>query len=104
MSDPSQDPARQQRSEIDAVERALDRARECGDASSDTMLPLLYQSLRAIAVRRLSQEVSGHTLDATALIHEAYLRLTRGRDQWESERHFLGAAAKAMRDILVDHA
>jgi RNA polymerase sigma-70 factor, ECF subfamily len=69
------------------------------------LVPLVYDELRAIARRRLYHEREGHTLDTTALVHEAYLKLIRlDRVQWESRAHFLAIAAQAMRNILVSHA
>ncbi len=69
------------------------------------LLPLVYDQLRAIAQRALSQERPDHTLQATALVHEAYLRLVGDRAvPWSSKAHFYVAAAEAMRRILVDHA
>jgi RNA polymerase sigma factor (TIGR02999 family) len=72
-------------------------------AASD-LLPLVYAELRKLAARKLAQEAPGQTLQATALVHEAYLRLVgvdRGQ-QWESRGHFFAAAAEAMRRILID--
>ncbi len=69
-------------------------------------MPLVYAELRALAAQKLAQEKVGQTLQATALVHEAYLRLV-GKDQatyWNSRAHFFGAAAEAMRRILVDQA
>ena len=71
----------------------------------DALMPMVYDELRAIARRRLSHERQGHTLNTTALVHEAYLKLIRlDRIQWESRAHFLAIAAQAMRNILVSHA
>ena len=69
-------------------------------------MPLLYDELRALARARLRQERPDHSLQATALVHEAYLRLLRGEGQpaWENNTHFMVAAAEAMRRILIDHA
>ena len=67
------------------------------------LLPLVYDELRKLAAARMAAENPGHTLDATALVHEAYLRLTRIQS-FQSRSHFLRAAAEAMRRILVDHA
>ena len=67
------------------------------------LLPLVYDELRRLAAVRMATEAPGHTLDATGLVHEAYLRLT-GEQSFESRSHFLRAAAEAMRRILVDHA
>ncbi|MEM6692649.1 MAG: ECF-type sigma factor [Planctomycetota bacterium] len=74
--------------------------------STDTLLNSLYSELRVLAEQRLRRERGDHTLQATALIHEAYLRLKPNQvaEGWESSSHFLRAAAEAMRRILVDHA
>src|SRR5215813_4488171 len=78
-----------------------------GDASAaEKLLPLVYDELRKLAAARLAQEKSGQTLQATALVHEAYLRLV-GEEQeqhWDNRRHFFAAAAEAMRRILVENA
>lgn len=69
------------------------------------LLPLVYDDLRAIAHRRLRSEREGHTLNTTALVHEAYVRLVdQTRVQWRDRAHFFGVAAEAMRRILVDYA
>jgi RNA polymerase sigma factor (TIGR02999 family) len=71
----------------------------------DQLVPLVYEELRAIAGRYLSRESAGHTLQSTALVHEAYLRLLgQRRVQWQNRAHFFGIAAQMMRRILVDHA
>jgi RNA polymerase sigma factor (TIGR02999 family) len=78
-----------------------------GDAcAADRLLPLVYEELRALAAQRLAQEQPGQTLQATALVHEAYLRLLDGDKaaHWNGRAHFFGAAAEAMRRILVDQA
>lgn len=82
------------------------KAIELGQArATDELLPLLYEELRALAAQRLSHESPGQTLQATALVHEAYLRLLGADHQnWDGRRHFFAAAAEAMRRILVDHA
>ena len=67
------------------------------------LLPLVYDELRKLAAGRIAAEAPGHTLDATALVHEAYLRLV-GDQQFDGRGHFFAAAAEAMRRILVDHA
>jgi RNA polymerase sigma factor (TIGR02999 family) len=75
---------------------------ESGDLSAaEQLLPLVYDELRKLAVAKLAQEKPGQTLQATALVHEAYLRLG---GPFENSRHFFGAAAEAMRRILVDNA
>src|SRR5215813_8439370 len=78
-----------------------------GDASAaEKLLPLVYDELRKLAAARLAQEKSGQTLQATALVHEAYLRLVGGEQtqDWDGRRHFFAAAAEAMRRILIDRA
>ena len=80
---------------------------ESGDSSAaEQLLPLVYEELRKLAAARLAQEKPGQTLQATALVHDAYLRLvdTDKPQHWNSRRHFFGAAAEAMRRILVDQA
>jgi RNA polymerase sigma factor (TIGR02999 family) len=76
-----------------------------GDAA-DRLLPLVYDELRKLAAQRLSQERPGQTLDATALVHEAYLRLVDAEQaqRWDSRGHFFAAAAEAMRRLLIDNA
>src|SRR4051794_3976982 len=70
------------------------------------LLPLVYEELRRLGAVRMAREVPGQTLEATALVHEAYLRLIGPADvtRWESQGHFFAAAAAAMRHILVDRA
>ena len=71
----------------------------------DDLVPLIYGELRAIARRKLRSERTGHTLNTTALVHEAFLKLVQlDRIQWQSRAHFLAIAAQAMRHILVNHA
>jgi RNA polymerase sigma factor (TIGR02999 family) len=71
----------------------------------DSLLPLVYQELRTLALRHLRQERSGHTLQRTALVHEAFLKLVDQRDvDWQGRAQFFGIASQAMRRILVDHA
>jgi RNA polymerase sigma factor (TIGR02999 family) len=79
---------------------------ERGDAqATDALLPLVYEELRLLAAQKLSHEPPGQTLQATALVHEAYLRLLGdGPQNWDGRRHFFAAAAEAMRRILVDQA
>lgn len=73
--------------------------------ASDELLPLVYGELRKLAAQRLRREPPGQTLDATALVHEAYLRLVGdGSSNWNTKGHFFGAAALAMRRILVERA
>jgi RNA polymerase sigma factor (TIGR02999 family) len=77
-----------------------------GDAkAADELLPLVYEELRCLAAQKLSHESPGQTLQATALVHEAYLRLVGTEDHgWENKGHFFKAAAEAMRRILVENA
>ena len=79
---------------------------ELGDPkAADQLLPLVYDELRKLAAAKMAQEPAGQTLQATALVHEAWLRLVGGQDQhWNSRGHFFGAAAEAMRRILVEVA
>ena len=73
--------------------------------AADNLLPLVYQQLRAIAQQRMADERPGHTLQATALVHEAYARLVGNQEiTWDSRGHFFVAAAEAMRRILIEHA
>jgi RNA polymerase sigma factor (TIGR02999 family) len=75
-------------------------------AAADQLLPLVYAELRQLAAARLAHEKPGHTLQATALVHEAYLRLvgTEQPQRWDGRGHFFAAAAEAMRRILVENA
>lgn len=87
--------------------RGVDDATEQGGVREglDELLPALYAELRRLAARSLRSERAAHTLEPTALVNEAYLRLsTQSRVHWRDRAHILGAAATAMRRILVDHA
>ena len=77
-----------------------------GDArATEELLPMLYDELRHLAARKMSQELPGQTLQATALVHEAYLRLLGVQNErWDSRGHFFKAAAEAMRRILIENA
>ncbi len=81
---------------------------EAGETqAAEQLLPLVYDELRQLAAKRMSQEAAGHTLDATALVHEAYIRLVdvkQDAPRWDSRGHFFAAAAEAMRRILVEQA
>ncbi len=79
---------------------------EGGDArATDELLPLVYEELRLLAAQKLAQERPGQTLQATALVHEAYIRLLGSESaNWNGQAHFFAAAAEAMRRILVDNA
>jgi RNA polymerase sigma factor (TIGR02999 family) len=90
-------------SEVTRILSAIDQGDSC---AAEQLLPLVYDELRKLAVQRLAQEKPGQTLDATALVHEAYLRLVDvdKAPQWSGRGHFFSAAAEAMRRILVDNA
>src|SRR2546421_6136793 len=85
------------------VTRLLDAAAAGDRKAAADLLPLVYDELRALAAARMTAEAPGHTLDATALVHEAYLRLV-GDQHFDGRGHFFAAAAEAMRRILVNHA
>ena len=88
------------------VTRILQRI-ESGEAEvAADLMPLVYDELRRLAERELRNEPAGHTLQPTALVHQAYVRLVDQEDQprWRHRGHFYAAAAEAMRRILVDHA
>ncbi len=73
--------------------------------AADELLPLVYNELRKLAAHKMAHEAPGHTLQPTALVHEAWLRLANaGHQRWKNRAHFFGAAAEAMRRILVEHA
>jgi RNA polymerase sigma factor (TIGR02999 family) len=85
------------------VTRILSAIEHGDPKAAEQLLPLVYDELRKLAAQRLAQEKPGQTLQATALVHEAYLRLV-GDQQFDNRRHFFAAAAEAMRRILVDNA
>jgi RNA polymerase sigma factor (TIGR02999 family) len=88
------------------VTRILNALDQGDPHAAEKLLPLVYDELRKLAARKLAREDPGQTLEATALVHEAYLRLVGGdTDQhWQGRAHFFGAAAEAMRRILIDSA
>ncbi|MDA7915146.1 ECF-type sigma factor [bacterium] len=88
------------------VSSALKHMQEGTADASEELLPLVYSELRKLAVSRLAAEPAGQTLQATALVHEAYLRLTKNGDgqKWNNRGHFFGAASTAMRRILIEQA
>lgn len=89
----------------DGVTELLARWSKGNAAARDALMPLVYDELRRVAKRNLAGQRSNHTLQATALVHEAYLRLVnRKQAQWQGRAHFFALAAQAMRQILVDHA
>lgn len=88
------------------VTHILAQIEQGNQAASEQLFPLVYDELRKLAAAKLAHEKPGQTLQATALVHEAYLRLAGGTEaqNWTSRTHFFGAAAEAMRRILVDQA
>jgi len=92
-------------SEPHAVTRLLGDLRRGRAEAAGEVLPLVYGELRAIADRYMRRERAGHTLQATALVHDAFLKLVdQTRVQWQDRAHFFAVASQAMRRILVDHA
>jgi RNA polymerase sigma factor (TIGR02999 family) len=89
----------------DRVTLLLDRFSQGNEEATAELLPLIYAELRRQAARYLRQERPGHTLQPTALVHEAYVKLIEQRNvRWQNRSHFFGIAAQAMRRILIDHA
>src|SRR6187431_1126125 len=88
------------------VTRILSQIEQGDPQAAEKLLPLVYDELRKLAAAKLAQERPGQTLQATALVHEAYLRLVDGNKSlyWNSRGHFFGAAAEAMRRILIGQA
>ena len=85
--------------------RILDRAQQGDPKAAEELLPLVYNELRKLAAFKMSNEALGQTLQPTALVHEAWLKLVGSTEQqWRNRRHFFGAAAEAMRRILIDRA
>lgn len=87
-----------------AVTRLLVELKEHKQEAAPKLFDLLYEELRRIAQHHLQHECREHTLQATAVVHEAYLRLVDDRQDWQNRAHFLGIACSAMRRVLVDHA
>ncbi len=88
----------------DNVTTTLNATCEGDRQAAEDLIPLVYGELRKLAAWRLGQEGQVHTLQATALVHEAYLKLSSGKTQWQGRKHFFSAAAEAMRRILIDRA
>ena len=87
------------------VTRILNAIQTGDKKAGEELLPMVYEELRRLAAHKMAGESNGHTLQPTALVHEAWLRLTgSNQPNWENRAHFFGAAAEAMRRILVDHA
>jgi RNA polymerase sigma factor (TIGR02999 family) len=94
---------------MNALTQILSAIEQGDPHAAEQLLPLVYDELRRLAAAKLAHEKPGQTLDATALVHEAYLRLVEGEQRgasprWDSRRHFFAAAAEAMRRILIDNA
>ena len=90
---------------MNEITRILSALNEGDQRRAEELIPLVYQELRALAAHKMAQERPGQTLQATALVHEAYLRLLGdGAPQWHNRRHFFAAAAEAMRRILIENA
>jgi RNA polymerase sigma factor (TIGR02999 family) len=90
---------------VHEITRLLEEAGEGQSQVAAALLPLVYEELRKLAAHRMTNERSDHTLQATALVHEAYLRLVGNRDYaWANRAQFFVAAAEAMRRILIEHA
>src|SRR5437762_10178750 len=91
---------------MNEVTRILSAIEQGEPQAAEQLLPLVYNELRKLAAQKLAQEKPGQTLQATALVHESYLRLvdTAKIQRWDSRGHFFAAAAEAMRRILVDNA
>ena len=90
---------------VSNVTHILERAQAGDPAAADQLLPLVYDELRRLAAAKMANEPPGQTLQSTALVHEAYLRLVGNTDKkWNGRAHFFGAAAEAMRRILIENA
>jgi RNA polymerase sigma factor (TIGR02999 family) len=88
---------------VSDLTRLIESVQKGNRQAAAELLPLVYDELRQLAAAKMAAEAPGHTLDATALVHEAYLRLVGDQD-FEGRGHFFTAAAEAMRRILVNHA
>ena len=90
--------------DADRCEQLLAAARAGDPSAAGALLPLVYDELRATARRMLGPRNRNHTLQPTALVHDAFVKLARNKNGWENRRHFLCVAAKAMRQVLSDYA
>src|SRR2546429_2123835 len=102
---PSRETSRFQRGKLASmsdVTRVLSAIEQGDPSAAQQLLPLVYDELRRLAAQKLAREQPGQTLDATALVHEVYLRLVGADQAWDSRGHFFAAAAEAMRRILVN--
>src|ERR1700756_343152 len=87
------------------VTRILEAIQHGDGGAADELLPLVYEELRKLAAAKMANEMPGQTLQPTALVHEAWLRLVgNANQQWNGRAHFFGAAAEAMRRILIENA
>jgi RNA polymerase sigma factor (TIGR02999 family) len=86
------------------VTRIFERVHEGDPNAGQELLPLVYEELRKLAAVRLAHEAPGHTLQPTALVHEAYMRLVKADVSWQDRTHFMSVAARVMRRVLVEHA
>ena len=87
--------------DVTTILQAIERGNE---KAADDLLPLVYDELRKLAAARLANEGAEHTLQATALVHEAWIKLSGNQKGWNGRGHYFGAAAEAMRRILIDRA
>jgi len=88
-----------------SITKILSDLKSGGNDAFEVLFPMVYDELRKIAGSYLGRERSNHTLQPTALVHEAFLRLSKQREiDWESRTHFFGVSARLMREILIDHA
>ncbi len=90
-------------SHVSDITQILERVEQGDGKASEELLPLVYEELRRLAAQKMAQEQPGQTLQPTALVHEAWLRLA-GESRWNNRQHFFRAAAQAMHRILVDRA
>lgn len=86
------------------VTQLLREIRDGHPEAADQLVPLIYRELRRIAGAQMAHERAGHTLQATAVVHEAYIRLAGEQVDWQNRAHFFGIAARTMRRVLLDHA
>jgi RNA polymerase sigma factor (TIGR02999 family) len=90
---------------VSEVTKILEAIQRGESSAAEQLLPLVYDELRRVAASKMAHEASGHTLQPTALVHEAWLRLVGNQNPvWQNRAHFFGAAAEAMRRILIDAA
>jgi RNA polymerase sigma-70 factor (ECF subfamily) len=90
--------------EQDDVSRLLESTRDGDKTAFDSLIAVVYQELRQIAASLMQGQMNGRTMQPTALVNEAWIRLNAGSNKWENKAHFFGAAARAMRQVLVEEA